>query len=82
LACTYCRQYDSAVEYYHSAVAVIQAKINRLGRIVTGEIPPDPVENGDGFYTPLELAQKEIEELKELLPDISAKVTSCKACFL
>lgn len=74
LACTYCRQYDSAVEYYRSAIAVIQSKINRLVRIVTGEIPPDPVENSDGFYTPLELAQKEIEELRELLPDIAAKV--------
>lgn len=78
LASTYCCHYDSAVEYYHNAMNVIESKIAHLTKVVAGEIPPDPQENGDGFYTPLELAQKEMEELREVLPDISAKIDDVK----
>lgn len=78
LACTYSRKYDSAVAHYRSAMAVIQAKIDRLALVIAGEIPPDPTENGDGFYTPLELAEREIKELEALLPDILAKIDDVK----
>jgi len=74
LACTFDKRYDAAVIHYHAAVSVIEAKMKQLSQVVTGEIPPSADVDPHGFDTPQQLAQKEMDELAGIVPDIVAKV--------
>ena len=74
LAYTMNREYNSAIESCLNAIRVMEARGKLLKRAVAGEISSDVVKPTDGFYTPLELAEKEIEELAGLISDIHAKV--------
>jgi len=74
LACTFDKRYDAAVTHYRQAIAVIEAKMNQLARVVAGEVPPSADVDPHGFDTPEQLAQKEMEELATIIPDIVAKV--------
>jgi len=74
LACTFDKRYDAAVSHYHAAVAVIEAKMKQLAQVAAGEIPPSPDVDPHGFDTPQQLAEKELNELATIIPDILAKV--------
>lgn len=76
LACTFDKRYEAAVTHYRSAIAVIEAKMNRLSQVIAGVIPPSADIDPHGFDTPQQLAQKEMEELASIVPDIVAKVCS------
>jgi len=80
LACTFDKRYDPAVAHYRVAIAIIEAKIKQLSRVVAGEIPPSSDVDPHGFDTPQQLAKKEMDELAEIIPDILAKVLSF-LCF-
>ena len=76
LACTFDKRYDAAVVHYRAAIDVIEAKMKQLSQVVAGEIPPSADVDPHGFDTPQQLAQKEMEELASIVPDIVAKVCS------
>lgn len=52
----------------------MELRKNRLKQVADGELPPDTKDIGDGFYTPVELAAKEVHELAELIDEVQAKV--------
>jgi len=74
LACTFDRRYEAAINHYRAAIAVIEAKMKQLAQVAAGEIPPSADIDQHGFDTPQQLAQKELEELAGIVPDIVAKV--------
>jgi len=76
LACTFDKRYDAAVAHYRAAISVIEAKMKQLSQVAAGEIPPSADVDPHGFDTPQQLAQKEMEELASIVPDIVAKVCS------
>jgi len=76
LACTFDKRYEAAVTHYRAAITVIEAKMKRLSQVITGEMPPSADVDPHGFDTPLQLAEKEMDELANIIPDILAKVGS------
>jgi len=74
LVCTFNRCYDAAVQHYRAAIDVIEAKMKRLAQVITGELPPSDDVDPHGFDTPQQLAEKEMNELAAIIPDILAKV--------
>lgn len=72
LAHCFNKQYDESIEHYRTAIKVIEDKIAKLTKFVQegdkGEKDPSK------FDDPLKLAEKEISELKEILPDIKGKI--------
>jgi len=75
LACTFDKRYDDAIKHYRSAIEVLENKIAQLRRVIRGETVADPTVVAAGsFESPAELAQKEIDELLSILPDLVAKV--------
>jgi len=73
LACTFDRRYDAAVAHYRRAIAVIEAKMTQLARVVSGEVIPADADP-HSFDSPQQLAEKELDELSGIVPDILAKV--------
>ena len=83
LACTFDKRYAEAITHYQSAIEVLQNKIQQLQRIISGETVSDPTVVPPGsFESPAELAQKEIDELASILPDLVAKVTEFVFSFI
>ena len=74
LVCTFDKRYEAAVGHYRAAIAVIEAKMKQLAQVIAGEIPPSADVDPHGFDTPQQLAQKEMDELAGIVPDILAKV--------
>ncbi|KAJ8305605.1 hypothetical protein KUTeg_016150 [Tegillarca granosa] len=72
LAHCFNKQYDESIEHYRTAIKVIEDKIAKLTKFVQegdkGEKDPSK------FDDPVKLAEKEISELKEILPDIKGKI--------
>lgn len=79
LACTFDKRYDAAVQHYRCAVDVIEAKMKQLSQVITGELPPSADVDPHGFDTPQQLAEKEMNELASIVPDILAKVRASTA---
>ena len=77
LACTFHLAYDDAVVNYRQAIKVIESKIKQLTVVVASDAQPD----SGSFDTPAELAQREIRELEDILPDIHAKVNGGDGCI-
>jgi len=75
LACTFDKRYEAAVTHYRAAISVIEAKMKRLSQVITGELPPGADVDPHGFDTPQQLAEKEMDELANIVPDILAKVS-------
>jgi len=50
--------------------------MKRLSQVITGEMPPSADVDPHGFDTPQQLAEKEMDELANIVPDILAKVGS------
>lgn len=73
LACTFDKRYDDAILHYRGAIEALEKKIAQLRLIVTGGEAANAIQVGS-FETPAELAQKEIDELSSILPDLIAKV--------
>jgi len=64
IACVFSRKYHVALENLRKAVCVINAKLSELHRGIEEEKDPSVVSN----------IQKEIRDLKEILPDIMTKI--------
>lgn len=69
LACVFSTKYNLALENLRKAVSVINAKMCKLHSYIEEE---EKKEKRDGFS--VINAQKEIKDLKEILPDILAKI--------
>lgn len=69
LACVFSTKYNLALENLRKAVSVINAKMSKLHSYIEEE---EKKEKRDGFS--VINAQKEIKDLKEILPDILAKI--------
>jgi len=69
LACVFSTKYNLALENLRKAVSVINAKMSKLHSFIEEE---EKKEKRDGFS--VINAQKEIKDLKEILPDILAKI--------
>jgi nuclear autoantigenic sperm protein len=75
LACTFDKRYDEATSHYRGAIEVLEKKIAHLRQKVSGETGSDSsIIAAGSFESPAELAQKEIDELSSILPDLVAKV--------
>jgi len=69
LACVFSTKYNLALEHLRKAVSVINAKMSKLHGFIEAEGKKE--EKDDSAVTN---AQKEISDLKEILPDILAKI--------
>jgi len=69
LACVFSTKYNLALENLRKAVSVINAKMSKLHEYIEEE---EKKEKRDGFA--VINTQKEIADLKEILPDILAKI--------
>ncbi|OWF53789.1 protein HGV2-like [Mizuhopecten yessoensis] len=72
LAYSFNKQYDESIDSYRAAVKVMESKIETLKKRVEEDKFP-PAKEGS-FDDPKKLAEQEISDLKEILPDIRGKV--------
>ena len=61
-------EFDASIEEFHKATELLEARIKEL------EEMKDPPKSEDSFYT----VEGEIQELKELLPEIQEKISDMK----
>ncbi|XP_076680550.1 nuclear autoantigenic sperm protein isoform X2 [Andrena cerasifolii] len=61
-------EFDASIEEFHKATELLEARIKEL------EDMKDPPKSDDSFYT----VEGEIQELKELLPEIQEKISDMK----
>ncbi|XP_050402385.1 histone-binding protein N1/N2 isoform X5 [Patella vulgata] len=73
LAYGFNQQYDESIDHYRAAIKVIENKIGKLEQSVEDESIVQEKETG-GFEDPVQQIKKEIEDLKEILPDIRSKI--------
>lgn len=74
LGLAYCfnKQFDESVKSYNDAIKVIEDRISNLNKIL--EKATEEEKASKDFDTPVYKAQKEVGDLKEILPDIKAKI--------
>ncbi|XP_060078151.1 protein HGV2-like isoform X1 [Ylistrum balloti] len=72
LAYSFNKEYDESIDSFRAAVKVMESKIDSLQKRLDDDKFPPPKEGS--FDDPKKLAEQEINDLKEILPDIRGKV--------
>ncbi|ESN98818.1 hypothetical protein HELRODRAFT_162278 [Helobdella robusta] len=70
--------YKPASEFFHKTIELLEKRKDRLKKVSEGVLDPRPDDAGDGFYTPIELADREIVELEALIKEIYLKIDEIK----
>ncbi|XP_033736645.1 protein HGV2-like isoform X2 [Pecten maximus] len=76
LAYSFNKEYDESIDSFRAAVKVMESKIESLQKCLDDDKFPPPKEGS--FDDPKKLAEQEINDLKEILPDIRGKVEEVK----
>lgn len=76
LAYSFNKEYDQSIDSYRAAVKVMESKIESLQKKLDENKFPEPKEGS--FDDTKKLTEQEINDLKEILPDIRGKVEEVK----
>lgn len=78
LGLAYCfnKQFDESVKSYNDAIKVIEDRIANLNKILDKATEEEKASKD--FDMPVYKAQKEIGDLKDILPDIKSKIEDCE----
>merc|ERR1712038_938789 len=75
LASCFAQKYDNSLKHLRKAVEVIRSKIKKLEELIAeDEKPENKDKERNAFDDPIPNAKKEVADLKEILPDILAKI--------
>lgn len=78
LGLAYCfnKQFDESVKSYNDAIKVIEDRIANLTKVLDKATEEEKASKD--FDTPVYKAQKEVNDLKDILPDIKSKIEDCE----